>query len=371
WVTDNNRTFSVGPLSVDSTENEALANTLLYSGGNLYIAQEKYMATHKGISLARLTEELNTIKFVLSSWAQLDALFSKSSVPTAGLVGFLSSATSDNTWIDEYRCVNATVTKAAKVAYGFKFTGPSSGATWPVNSREDDNHYGFVDYDFTLVATVTIHQAPNVSTSLLGAVLGDSKRTRFIGLSYSTGSEWETVFDGTKKAQKSTWKPGREHRVALVLQGTHKGISLARLTEELNTIKFVLSTWAQLDALFSKSSVPTAGLVGFLSSATSDNTWIDEYRCVNATVTKAAKVAYGFKFTGPSSGATWPVNSREDDNHYGFVDYDFTLVATVTIHQAPNVSTSLLGAVLGDSKRTRFIGLSYSTGSEWETVFDG
>ncbi|EKF33444.1 trans-sialidase, putative, partial [Trypanosoma cruzi marinkellei] len=88
WVTDNNRTFSVGPLSVDSTENEALANTLLYSGGNLYIAQEKYMATHKGISLARLTEELNTIKFVLSTWAQLDALFSKSSVPTAGLVGF-------------------------------------------------------------------------------------------------------------------------------------------------------------------------------------------------------------------------------------------------------------------------------------------
>ncbi|EKF29242.1 trans-sialidase, putative, partial [Trypanosoma cruzi marinkellei] len=150
-------------------------------------------------------------------------LFSKSSVPTAGLVGFLSSATSDNTWIDEYRCVNATVTKAAKVAYGFKFTGPSSGATWPVNSREDDNHYGFVDYDFTLVATVTIHQAPNVSTSLLGAVLGDSKRTRFIGLSYSTGSEWETVFDGTKKAQKSTWKPGREHRVALVLQGGNKG----------------------------------------------------------------------------------------------------------------------------------------------------
>ncbi|RNC32528.1 trans-sialidase, partial [Trypanosoma cruzi] len=172
WVTDNNRTFSVGPLSVDSTWNEALANALLYSDGNLYIAQEKYMATHRGISFARLTEELKTINSVLSTWAQLDSSFSESFTPTTVLVGFLSNTASDDTWIDGYRCVNATVTKAAKVKNGFKFAGPGSMATWPVNSREDNNHYGLVNYDFTLVATMTIHQAPNVSTSLLGAVLG-------------------------------------------------------------------------------------------------------------------------------------------------------------------------------------------------------
>ncbi|ESS54970.1 trans-sialidase [Trypanosoma cruzi Dm28c] len=182
WVTDNNRSFHFGPLSVNSTWNEALANTLLYSDGNFYIAQEKYMATHRGIPLARLTEELSTIKSVLSTWAQLNAFFFKSSIPTTGLVGFLSNSANGETWIDDYRCVNATVTKAAKVKNGFHSTGPNSGATWLVNIREDDNHYGLVNYDFTLVATVAIHQAPNGSSFLQGAVLGDSKSKKFIGL---------------------------------------------------------------------------------------------------------------------------------------------------------------------------------------------
>ncbi|EKF29816.1 trans-sialidase, putative, partial [Trypanosoma cruzi marinkellei] len=222
-VTDNNRSFSVGPLAVENAEKGKFDNTLLYSDGNLYIAQEKHMTTHKGISLARLTEELNTIKLVLSTWAELDAFFSKSSVPTAGLVGFLSNAASDRTWIDEYRCVNATVTKAAKVAYGFKFTGSGSGATWPMKSRGDKNHYGFVNQNFTIVAMVIIHLVPNVSTSLLGAGLGDGERTKFIGLSYGKEKKWETVFQGTKTASNSTWEPEREYLVALVLQGGNKG----------------------------------------------------------------------------------------------------------------------------------------------------
>ncbi|RNC56639.1 surface protein-2 [Trypanosoma cruzi] len=223
WVTDNNRTFHVGPLFLEDNVNETLVNALLYSDGSLHLLKEGGIKTSKAVSLARLTEELNTIRSVLSTWAQLDAFFSKSSTPTAGLVGFLSDAASGDTWTDDYRCVNATVTKAAKVKNGFNFTGPGSMATWPVNSREDNNQYGFVNYDFTVVATVTIHQVPKGSTPLLGAGLGDSKGTRFIGLSYSMDKTWETVFDGTTKTQISTWEPGREYQVALMLQDGNKG----------------------------------------------------------------------------------------------------------------------------------------------------
>ncbi|RNC58191.1 trans-sialidase [Trypanosoma cruzi] len=223
WVTDNNRTLHIGPVSVDSVMNKTFDNTLLYSDGNLYIAQENYMATHRGIPLARLTEELKTIKSVLSTWAQLDASFSASSTPTAGLVGFLSNSANGETWIDGYRCVNASVTKAAKVKNGFKFMGPGSMATWPVNSREDNRQYSFVNHRFTLVATVTIHQVAKGSTPLLGASLRGNKRTKIIGLSYSMNKTWETVFDGTKTAKDTTWEPGKEHQVALMLQDGNKG----------------------------------------------------------------------------------------------------------------------------------------------------
>ncbi|EKF98097.1 trans-sialidase, putative, partial [Trypanosoma cruzi] len=174
-------------------------------------------------SLARLTEELSTIKFVLSTWAQLDAFFSKSSTPTAGLVGFLSNAASGDTWNDEYRCVNASVTKAAKVKNGFKFTGPGSMATWPVNIPGDNNQYSFVNYDFTVVATVTIHQVPKGSTPLLGAGLGDGHGTKIIGLSYDMNKTWETVFDGKKTTSNTIWELGKEHQVALMLQDGNKG----------------------------------------------------------------------------------------------------------------------------------------------------
>ncbi|PWV04871.1 putative trans-sialidase [Trypanosoma cruzi] len=223
WVTDNNRTFYVGPFSVDSAENKTFANALLYSDAELYLSQQRGIKTGTAVSLSRLAEEMNTIRSVLSGWAQLDASFSESFTPTAGLVGFLSNAASGDTWVDEYRCVNATVTKAAKVHNGFKFTGPGSRAIWPVNSREDNNQYGFVDHNFAIVATVTIHKAPKKSTPLLGASLGEGHPTKMIGLSYGAGSKWETVFDGKTTAQDSTWEPGKEYQVALMLQGGNNG----------------------------------------------------------------------------------------------------------------------------------------------------
>ncbi|EKG06490.1 trans-sialidase, putative, partial [Trypanosoma cruzi] len=224
WVTDNNRTFHVGSVAMDSAVNETLSNALLYSDGNLHLLQQRANEKGSAISLARLTEELKEIESVLRTWAQLDASFSASSTPTAGLVGFLSNTSSGgDTWNDEYRCVDASVTKASKVKNGFKFTGPGSRATWLVNSREDNNQYGFVNHSFTLVATVTIHQVAKGSTPLLGAGLDAPVSTNFIGLSYSMDKTWETVFYGKKTTSNTTWELGKEHQVALMLQDGNKG----------------------------------------------------------------------------------------------------------------------------------------------------
>ncbi|EKF99471.1 trans-sialidase, putative, partial [Trypanosoma cruzi] len=136
WVTDSNRTFFVGPVATDNAGKKEVASSLLYSDGNLHLLQRRGNDKDSVISLSRLTEELKTIKSTLSTWSKLDASFSASSTPTAGLVGLLSNSASGDTWIDDYRSVNAKVLNAVKVHDGFKFTGFGSGAIWPVNNRE-------------------------------------------------------------------------------------------------------------------------------------------------------------------------------------------------------------------------------------------
>ncbi|EKF27820.1 trans-sialidase, putative, partial [Trypanosoma cruzi marinkellei] len=107
WVTDNNRTFSVGPVAVDKAANWMLASTLLHSDGNLHLLQRRGNGGSRAMSLSRLAEELSTIKSVLSTWAQKDIFFSSLSMPTACLVAVLSDAASGDTWNDEYRCLHA------------------------------------------------------------------------------------------------------------------------------------------------------------------------------------------------------------------------------------------------------------------------
>ncbi|KAF8294043.1 putative trans-sialidase, Group II [Trypanosoma cruzi] len=118
-VMENNRTFSVGSVAMDN--NLELFHALLYSSGALYFLQESGNVASNTISLVPLTEGLQMINYVLKSWAQLDSFFSELFTPTAGLVGFLSNALSGgDTWIDDYLCVNAIVTKnAMKVKDGF------------------------------------------------------------------------------------------------------------------------------------------------------------------------------------------------------------------------------------------------------------
>ncbi|KAF8283348.1 hypothetical protein TcYC6_0028850 [Trypanosoma cruzi] len=174
WVTDNNRTFRAGPLPVDDDGNMALTNTLLYSDGALYLVEARGIGVISKVYFARLTEELEMIRSVVRAWALLDAFFSELSIPTAGLVGYLSNAASGNKWMDDYLCMNAIVTNnAVRVANGFKFTGPGSGAVWPVNSSEDNGPYTLVSHQLTIVATVVIHETTTGggSNPLLGAVL--------------------------------------------------------------------------------------------------------------------------------------------------------------------------------------------------------
>ncbi|RNE96971.1 group II trans-sialidase superfamily [Trypanosoma rangeli] len=220
WVTDNNRTFHVGHISMDTAEEVASANTLLHCNDVLYLLQERGNDKASSLFLALLTEQLKTITSVLETWAKLDSYFSELSVPTAGLVGFLSDASGDGTWNDAYRCVNATVRNAKKVENGFNFTGPKSYAIWPVNVWKYHYVHSFVDYEFTLVAAVTIHKVMNRVPHLLGALLSRKENLMFMGLSYTAGKQWGTVFNGiTTIALNSSWEPGEEYKVALMLQG--------------------------------------------------------------------------------------------------------------------------------------------------------
>ncbi|RNC35801.1 trans-sialidase [Trypanosoma cruzi] len=167
-----------------------LASTLLHSDGNLHLLQRRGIGEGRVISLFRLTEELSRINSVLSTWAQKDTFFSSVSTPTAGLVAVLSDAASDDTWNDEYLCLHATVTNAAKDNDGFQLTGLESRAIWPVNTRGDEVRHVFLSHNFTLVVSVTIEETPSGNTPLLTAVLADTASNHTVGLSYSHNKTW-------------------------------------------------------------------------------------------------------------------------------------------------------------------------------------
>ncbi|EKG08522.1 trans-sialidase, putative, partial [Trypanosoma cruzi] len=179
-------------------KNWLLASNLLYSDGNLHLLQRREKDKGSALSLSRLTEELSTIKSVLSTWAQKDAFFSNLTIPTAGLVAVLSNALSGgDTWIDEYLCVNATVTpNARKVRYGFQLTEPSSRVSWSVNTRVNNVRHVSLSHNFTLVASVTIEETPSGNTSLLTATLADANSNHTMGLSYTADKTWGTWLKG-------------------------------------------------------------------------------------------------------------------------------------------------------------------------------
>ncbi|EKG01008.1 trans-sialidase, putative [Trypanosoma cruzi] len=166
--------------------NRPIANTLLCSCGALHLVGARHNEEKSSLFPAPLTEELRMITSILRNWADVDASFSALPVSAVGLVEYLSNAGTDNTWIDECRCVIATVTNGKNVTNGLQFAGQHC----PVNRWEDNNHCSFVNYDFALVATVAICEthAGVKSIPLIGAKRAG--RTVHFWLSHSHGRSW-------------------------------------------------------------------------------------------------------------------------------------------------------------------------------------
>ncbi|PWU97076.1 putative trans-sialidase, Group VIII [Trypanosoma cruzi] len=213
WLTDNTRVYDVGPVSRE--DDDAAASSLLMKSGNeklisLY-ENKKGDGSYSLVALS-LREQLERIKSMVKTWKDLDsALQSCSSgssstvdprkkgmcndtVPTDGLVGFLSGNLSNNTWKDEYLCVNATVNNGERrVPNGWTFKGPGAGAVWPVGGMGQTVPYYFANNKFALVATVSIHEVPKESNSpipLMGVRMNDTSSTVLFGVSYTHDKKW-------------------------------------------------------------------------------------------------------------------------------------------------------------------------------------
>ncbi|RNC40572.1 amastigote surface protein 4, partial [Trypanosoma cruzi] len=262
WLTDNTHIVDIGPVS---GEDDAAASSLLYRSGKDGDNEEELIALYEkkkggddkpspGMVSVLLTEQLQLVKEVLATWKKVDERVSKlcpsksaeSASPenacntvkiTDGLVGFLSDNFSNDTWRDEYLGVNATVknkdggetentreTGATKTSDGVKFHG--AWAEWPVGSQGENQLYHFANYNFTLVATVSIYGVPAGDTPipLIGVKLNDSGKTVLLGLSYNGGGKWElSCGGGTLKELSSALEPGKTCQLAIVLKNGSQG----------------------------------------------------------------------------------------------------------------------------------------------------
>ncbi|PBJ77822.1 trans-sialidase [Trypanosoma cruzi cruzi] len=266
WLTDNTHIVDIGLVS--GNDDDVAASSLLYkstegeSGNN---NEEKLIALYEkkkddedkpslGMVSVLLTAQLKRVREVLATWKEVDKRVSKlcpsenadhdSSTANAckndkitdGLVGFLSGNFSGNTWKDEYLGVNATVKKGAEEGAaaekaessdGVTFKGHGAWAEWPVGKQGDNQLYHFANYNFTLVATVSIHEAPKEGDTpipLMGVKLNDGDNPVLLGLSYNREKKWILLCGGGEnKEHSSHWEPDTTHQVAIVLQNGTQG----------------------------------------------------------------------------------------------------------------------------------------------------
>ncbi|KAF8286794.1 putative trans-sialidase, Group V [Trypanosoma cruzi] len=243
WLTDNTHIADIGPVSVEG--DDVAASSLLYKSGDnneLIALYEKKGDGNKpslGMVSVPLTEQLNRMKDVLTTWKKVDDIVSKLCPSTAakvalpqnvcsavkitdGLVGFLSGSFSESTWRDEYLGVDATITgaaKATKTSDGVTFHG--AWAEWPVGAQGENQLYHFANYNFTLVATVSIDKVPEGDTPipLMGVQMNDAGKTVLLGLSYNSEKKWRVLCsDGTTKQLKRNWERETQYQVAIVMQ---------------------------------------------------------------------------------------------------------------------------------------------------------
>ncbi|RNF11708.1 amastigote surface protein 4, partial [Trypanosoma cruzi] len=253
WLTDNTHIVDIGSVSGDD---DVAASALLYkSAGSGNNHQEELIALYEkkgdgatsslGMVSVRLTAKLQRVREVLKTWKEVDKRVSglcpsenaKEDTPTDtacstkitdGLVGFLSGEFSDATWKDEYLGVNATVKKGEVTSTdnGVTFKGRGAWAEWPVGKQGENQLYHFANYNFTLVATVSIHEAPKGDTPipLMGVRAGTDGGTKLMELSYNREKKWQVLCsDGTTKRLKSTWDTQTQYQVAIVLQNGKQG----------------------------------------------------------------------------------------------------------------------------------------------------
>ncbi|RNC34093.1 trans-sialidase, partial [Trypanosoma cruzi] len=152
---------------------------------------------------------------------------------TDGLVGFLSGNFSNDTWRDEYLGVNATVKKkdgetddagATKTSDGVHFHG--AWAEWPVGSQGENQLHHFANYNFTLVATVSIDKVPEGDTPipLMGVKMNGAGKTVLLGLSYNKERKWQVLCgNGTSTELSSGWEKETQYQVVLMLQNGTQG----------------------------------------------------------------------------------------------------------------------------------------------------
>ncbi|ESS63446.1 trans-sialidase [Trypanosoma cruzi Dm28c] len=254
WLTDNTHIVDIGSVSGD----DDAASSLLYKSGDnnneeliaLYEKKKGDADTPSpGMVSVLLTEQLQRVKDVLTTWREVDERVSKPCLSesalkdvlsgnacstavkfTDGLVGFLSGNFSGNTWRDEYLGVNATVNKkegeVTSADNGVTFKGRGAWAEWPVGKQGDNQLYHFANYNFTLVATVSIDKVPKEGDAipLIGAKMNDSENTVLLGLSYNKEKKWILLCRGREnKEYSSNWKPETTHQVAIVLQNSGQG----------------------------------------------------------------------------------------------------------------------------------------------------
>ncbi|KAF8295962.1 putative trans-sialidase, Group VII [Trypanosoma cruzi] len=189
WVTDNARVYDVGPISREN-DDAAASSLLVKSEGELILLYEKRNGDGPYSLVAmRLTEQLERIKSAVKKWKELDNALG---VTTEGLVGFLSSTLDGTAWKDEYLGVNATVTGGVtSTESGVTLKGAE--AQWPVGDMGQTVPYYFTNNEFTLSATVTIHEVPKEGSSpipLIGARLNDKDSTVLFQLSYTSERNW-------------------------------------------------------------------------------------------------------------------------------------------------------------------------------------
>ncbi|PBJ80563.1 trans-sialidase [Trypanosoma cruzi cruzi] len=255
WLTDNTHIVDIGPVSGD--DDDVAASSLLYNSGEntdekddeliaLYEKKKDGEKQSPGMVSVLLTEQLQRVKEVPTTWKEVDGRVSKlctslsaqrhrspgdvcSAVKiTDGLVGFLSGNFSENTWRDEYLGVNATVKGndgATKTSDGVKFTG--AWAEWPVGSQGENQLYHFANYNFTLVATVSIHNVPREGDTpipLVGVKMNGDENNVLLGLSYDSGKKWHVLCgDKTTTEVSSTWETGTPQHVVILLKNGTQG----------------------------------------------------------------------------------------------------------------------------------------------------